>query len=42
MTELGRILYNSDFPPEILGSLSFYFVFSVKCKGQDFSVKAGF
>ena len=42
VTELGRILYNSDFPPEILGSLSFDFVFSGKCKGQDFYVEAGF
>lgn len=40
MIELIRMLYNSNFPPEIFGFLDF--VFSVKYKGQDFYVEADF
>lgn len=41
MTALVRMLYNSNFPPEIFGFVCLGF-FSVKYKGQGFYEEAGF
>lgn len=42
MTELVRMLHNSNSTLETFGFLYLDFVFSIKYKGQDFYVVAGF